>query len=157
MPKKCLKLAKLIIAFLLMYAILSCFFLLLTFPERRSSAHSEPLPLNQQTLPQRKGSTNPDQQDQRLFGRSNKFHRPLSDDDPIRFFLAERPTSRPGNSESSRKFEQFPNVTDLDHEFDFDVERDVLMFMQIPKTGSTEMELNLVLDAEVGERRDKCR
>ena len=49
------------------------------------------------------------------------------------------------------------NGSDLDREFDFDVERDVLMFVQIPKTGSTEMDQHLVMKAEVGKRRDKCR
>ena len=47
--------------------------------------------------------------------------------------------------------------SDLDREFDFDVERDVLVLLQIPKTGSTEMDQHLVWRAEVGERPDKCR
>ena len=42
------------------------------------------------------------------------------------------------------------NATDLVREFNFSAENDVLMFVQIQETGSTELDLHLVYDAVVG-------
>ena len=64
-------------------------------------------------------------------------------------FPVEVPATRQGVTESFGTTERF-NVSDLVLEFDFDPDRDVLMFMQIQKTGSTELDLHLVYDAEVG-------
>ena len=95
---------------------------------------------------------NPALVDSLLSDQSENFRSPMPDAGSIESF----PKRQLENSESEEVIERFKG-SDLDRKFDFDVERDVLVLLQIPKTGSTEMDQHLVWRAEVGERPDKCR
>lgn len=149
-------LKRFVISTVLMFLLLSCFLLV---PLRRPLATSKPLFHNNKT----RHSQTPGIIKDLVRPRTD----PLGDVTPVGDMSA-TPSfpSLPSKSRTTPPFYRLTesrartgrfNVTDLDREFDFDEERDVLMFMQIQKTGSTELDLHLVYDAEVGQQRTKCR